>query len=279
MIGTHSASHALKIQEKDRGYGLEETFQRRKKELVGITNGIDYHSWDPSTDPVLPATYSAADKDLTGKRRCKARLQETLKLDSGPRTPVACSVGRWDADSGFDLLAEILTEVLERGVELVVMGTGQPDIQQRLQTMEGTFMGRCRVVDGYHPRSAHLIMAGSDILLLPSHYQPSNSLFAVAMRYGAAPLVYSHSGLEDAVVDVLKNPDEGTGFHFEPYTSDGLMVGIEAAVKHYKNASNWKAMIKRCLAQDFSWESTAGEYLKAYRRVTRRTRGRRDGRG
>ena len=274
VIGTHSPSHALKIQEKDRGYGLEETFQRRKKELVGITNGIDYHTWDPKSDPVLPANFSSSDKDPAGKRKCKAHLQAMLKLDSGPRQPIACSLGRWDADSGFDLLAEILTPVLERGIQLVILGSGQPDIHQRLKTIEGTFLGRCAVIEGYQARTAHQVMAGSDMLLLPSHYNPSNSLFAIGMRYGVSPIVYSRSGLEDTVVDASEDAKKGTGFHFEPYTSEGLMEGIEKALKVYKNASAWKAVMRRCLDHDFSWDSTATEYLKAYRRVTRRARAR-----
>ena len=274
VIGTHSQSHAERIQQKDRGYGMEETFQRRKKELVGISNGIDYAAWDPSSDPHLPSKFSTKDKDPAGKRRCKAALQQSMGLDVGPRQPIACTIGRWDADSGFDLLAEILTPVLERGVQLLIMGTGDADVHQRLRTMEGTFMGRCRVVHGYDAQAAHLIMAGSDLLLLPSHYNPSNSLFAVGMRYGVAPLVYASSGLEDLIVDTGADEEKGTGFHFQPYSSEGLLEGIEGAVKFYRNASNWKALLRRLLAQDFSWESTAAEYLKAYRRVTRRARAR-----
>jgi starch synthase len=151
IVGTHSPGHALKIQERDRGYGLEETFQRRKKELVGISNGIDYQAWNPENDQALPAGFGPNDKDLAGKRRCKAVLQASLKLDNGPRTPIACTIGRWDADGGFDLVAEVLTEILERNVELVVMGQGSPEMTQRLTTWEGAFVGRMRVIDGYDP--------------------------------------------------------------------------------------------------------------------------------
>jgi len=273
IIGTHSPSHAQKIQERDRGYGLEETFQRRKKELVGITNGIDYHAWDPENDPLLPASFSASSSP-NGKRRCKQALQSKLKLDNGPRTPLACTIGRWDADSGFDLVAEILTQILERNVEMVVMGSGQPDIQARLKTIEESFIGRFRVIDDYAPSVAHLMMGGADLLLLPSHYHPSNPLFAIAMRYGVAPMVYSQSGLEDVVTDCVEDPEAGTGFHFQPYNSDGLMTSINEFIKVYRNQTGWNALIQRCLAQDFSWKATAAEYLKAYRRVTRRVRGR-----
>lgn len=272
ILGTHSPGHALKIQERDRGYGLEDTFQRRKKELIGIHHGIDYQAWDPANDPVLAAPFDRADASLSGKKKCKAALQAALKLDNGPRTPIACSIGRWDADSGFDLMVECLTEILERNVEVVVMGQGQDDITQRLRTLQESFLGRIRVVESYHPSTAHLIMGGSDILLLPAHYQPSNPLFAIAMRYGVVPLVYSNGGLDDSVLDYAADARKGTGFHFDPYTTDGLMEGVNRLIKVYRDASKWKTLQKRCLSQDFSWSATAKEYLKAYRRVQRRVK-------
>ena len=276
IIGTHSPSHAQKIQERDRGYGLEDVFQRRKKELVGITNGIDYQAWDPATDAALPANFDHSDRDLAGKRKCKAALQALLKLDNGPRTPIACTIGRWDADGGFDLVAEVMTDILERNVELVVMGQGNQEVAQRLKTLEGAFVGRMRVIEGYNAHTAHAMMGGSDMILLPSHYQPSNSLFAIAMRYGVLPVVYGQSGLEDAVVDHRSDKRYGTGFHFEPYTGEGLMEALTDAVKLYRDAAKWKTLVRRCLSQDFSWEATAAEYLKAYRRVTRRIRARQE---
>ncbi len=276
ILGTHSPGHALRIQEKDRGYGLEHTFQRRKKELVGISHGIDYQAWDPSTDPVLPANFDRSDAALNGKRKCKAALQAALKLDNGPRTPVACSIGRWDADSGFDLLVECLTELLERNVEVIVMGQGSTEMSQRLLTWEKAFVGRMRVVDGYNAHTAHIMMGGSDLLLLPSHYQPANPLFAIAMRYGVLPVVYGKSGLEDSVVDYPTDKRHGTGFHFSPYTADGLMECVHEALQVYKEANKWKLIVKRALAQDFSWDATAAEYVKAYRRVTRRVKQRQE---
>lgn len=272
IIGTHSPGHAARIQEQDRGYGLEETFARRTKELVGITSGIDYAAWDPATDQLLPQTYSKSDKDLAGKRKCKAMLQTNLGLDTGPRTPVAAMIGRFDADSGFDLVAEVLTSILERNLEIVLMGAGQPEIAKRFKTMESTFTGRCRVLDGYDPGSAHVVMGGADLLLLPSHYAPGNALCAIGMRYGVVPIIYEQSGLDDYVIDVVANPKKGTGIMFSHYTGEGLLAGIDAARKVYRDAATWKKLAARCLAQDFSWENTAAEYLKAYRRVTRRVR-------
>jgi len=272
VLCTHSPGHAERIQEQDRGYGLEDVFRRRHKELLGIANGIDYHAWDPGNDPLLAQPYSSKDKTLGGKKKCKTALQSALGLDRGPRTPLAAMIGRFDSDSGFDLVAEMLTSILERNVEIVLMGAGRPDIQERLKTMEATFTGRCRVIDGYQLNTAHAIMGGADFLLLPSHYSPGNALCAIGMRYGVVPIIYGGSGLEDYVVDLTANPRGGTGFHFEPYTGDGLIEGVDAARKLYRNAGGWKQVVTRCLRQDFSWLATANEYLKAYRRVKRRVR-------
>jgi starch synthase len=272
VLATHSPGHALRIQEQDRGYGLEEVFRRRSKQLVGITNGIDYQAWDPANDPALPQSFSEKDRVLSGKRKCKAVLQSELGLDNGPRTPVAAMIGRFDSDSGFDLVAEVLTSILEHNFEVVLMGAGRADIHERLKTMETTFTGRCRVIEGYRLDLAHRIVGGADLLLLPSHYHPGNALCAIGMRYGAVPVVYAASGLEDYVADLGTAGRTGTGLYFDPYTGDGLIAAIERARKFYRNAAGWKTITLRCMRQDFSWKATAMEYAKAYRRVTRRVK-------
>ncbi len=275
IIGTHSPSTARRIVEMDRGDGLEETFKRRKKELVGVLSGIDYRAWDPSSDPLLAKPFSGEEADPTkGKRKCKAALQEGLGLDSGPRTPLVTIIGRFDTDSGFDILAQALTPVLERNLQLVLMGPGSPEILERIRTVEQTFVGRCRVIEGYDVNTAHTLLGGADILIQPSHYHASNALCAIAMRYGVAPILYAHSGLEDTVIDATEQKDLGTGFLFQRYNSESLLEGLDAARAIYRKAGEWKALVKRCLAQDFSWMESGRQYLKAYRRVTRRVRGR-----
>ena len=274
IVGTHSPSHAQVIQTRDRGYGLEDSFENRKKELVGIHNGIDFESWNPETDPLIPANFSGTAKGLSGKQKCKSSLQEALQLDIGEKSLLACHIGRWDADSGFDLLAEVISSVLEHDIELVVMGAGGEDVTRRMKTIQGTFVGRMRVLGGYDAAAAHRLVAGADLLLLPSHYQPANPLFAIGMRYGVVPLIFGHGGLEDVVSDVEADPKNGLGFQFSPYTGAGLLSGILRAKEAFDSPKAWNAMQRRGLEQDFSREHTASEYLKAYRRVTRRVRGR-----
>lgn len=275
IIGTHSPAQAQRIQQLDRGYGLEETFSRRKKELVGVSSGIDYATWDPTQDELLPSTFSASAEGLAGKRRNKQHLQVSFKLDKGPRTPVVGIIGRIDSDSGCDLLAEVMTDLLERNFEVIMMGQGQDEILERLKTIEATFNGRFRLINGYNVATAHLLLAGADVFLLPSHYQPSNALCAIAMRYGAIPLVYEHAGLDDMIVDQAADPKAGTGFTFKAYNSDGLLTAMDELRAVYKSAADWKKLTLRGMQKDFSWEATGEAYIKAYRRVTRRVRAQR----
>ena len=230
------------------------------------------HIFRRSRDDAPAMVFAGEDKELAGKRKCKATLQASLKLDNGPRTPLITILGRFDSDSGFEILAEALTPMLERNLELVLMGPGQAEIIERMRTVEQTFAGRCRVIDGYYVEIAHTLLAGSDILLLPAHYHPSNALCAIAMRYGVVPVVYAHSGLEDTVADMCADKRKGTGFMFQRYSSDDLLEGIDEARAIYKSAPDWKRIVSRCLKKDFSWQESGRSYLKAYRRVTRRVR-------
>lgn len=277
IIGTHSAAQADRIQSLDRGYGLEETFTRRKKELVGIPNGVDYSTWDPDKDSFLAANYSCrSERSLAGKKKCKAQLQSNFGLDNGPRTPVMSIIGRFDAESGFDIVAEVLTQLLERNFEVIMMGQGQENVIERVRTVEQTFSGRCRLIEGFQVEAAHHVLAGSDLIVLPSHYLSSVSLCAIGMRYGAIPLVYEHAGVDDLIVDEETHPEKGTAFTFKNYNGDGLLDAADAVRAVYKKATDWTQLTIRSMSQDFSWQRCAGEYIKAYRRVTRRVRSSRE---
>jgi len=273
IVGSHSPNQALRLQSEERGDGLDESFKRRKKELVGVLTGIDYRAWDPGTDMLLAQPYSLEEADpLKGKRKCKATLQEGLRLAVEPRTPVISIIGRFDSDNGFDLLAEAITPILERSTQLIMMGPGQPEVLERLRTVEQTFSNCCRVLEGYNINTAHTLMGGSDILLLPGHFHPSNSLCAIAMRYGTVPIAYGTSGLEDTINDIQKDPKNGTGLFFDHYGVGGLLTALDEARSLFKKSKDWKMFVRRCMEEDFSWRESARNHLLAYRRVTRRAR-------
>ncbi|MFT5735045.1 MAG: starch synthase [Planctomycetota bacterium] len=272
MVSASSPSKARQYVEAERGDGLEETFRRREKDIIGVQSGIDYRTWDPSSDPTLAQNYTPEDSELAGKKKCKAALQEAMKLEVSPRTPVLAIIGRFDADSGFDILAESLTPMLERNVEVILMGPGPPEIIERLHTIEQTFAGRCRVVEGYDVGTAHTLLAGADMLLLPGHYHATNALCAIAMRYGTVPVAYAHSGLEDTLVDLTVSPKKGTGLLFDRYDPSALVDALDRGRALYKKAADWKIIGKRCMDEDFSWSECGREYMKAYRRVARQAK-------
>lgn len=270
LVGASSPTMAVRLTQLNRGDGFEDTFQRRDDELVGIRGGIDYRAWDPSTDPLLAQTYAATQADPTaGKRKCKSTLQDALKLENNPKKPVVAVISRFDTDGGFDVLAEAMTPILEREVELVMMGPGAPEILDRIRTLEQTFAGNCRLIEGYNVNTAHAILGGADALLLPGHYHASTQLCAIALRYGVTPIAYAQSGLEDLVTDITAHPETGTGFLFESYSWESLVEGLDAMRNHYKKIGEWKAAMKRCMELDFSWAECGREYVKAYKRVNR----------
>lgn len=273
IIGTNSPTLVESVVEMPNDNTVFDTFRRRKKEIVGITPGINYRSWDPTCDPLLTQTYGPDDKDPTpGKRKCKVSLQRALKLDNGPRTPLICVIGQFDSDGGFDIVSEAITPMLERSVQVVMMGPGSPEVLERLHTIEQTFAGRCRIIEGYNVNTAHVLLGGSDILLLPAHFHAAPTLPAIGLRYGVVPVAYGNSGLADVVRDVRRNPKVGTGFTFKSYDSESMLEdGIDAARQYYKSITDWNQLVHRCLAEDNSWAAAAKEQLRAYRRVRRRS--------
>lgn len=272
LLGADSPSKAKQFASADRGDGLDEVFRRRADDLIGIQSGIDYLAWDPATDPLLAQNFSADDKTLNGKKKCKAAIQAAMKLEEAPKSPLLAIVGRFDADSGFEILAESLTPILERGVQLVLMGPGPPEIIERLHTIEQTFVGRCRVVDKYDVATAHPLLAGADMILLPGHYHADNKFSAIAMRYGAVPVAYAHSGLEDTLVDLGASPKKGTGLLFPTYDSEALVETIDRGRELHKKATDWKTIQQRCMSEDFSWAESGREYMKAYRKVVKKNK-------
>ncbi len=269
LVGAGSPSKAKQFATSDRGDGMEETFRRRESDIIGVQSGIDYRNWDPATDPLLAQNFTSEDKDFASKRKCKTALQTGLKLEEGSKIPLLAIIGRFDADSGFDILAESLTPILERGVELVLMGPGPSEIIERLHTIEQTFVGRCRVIDKYDVATAHTLLAGADMVLLPGHYHATNALSAIAMRYGVVPVAYAHSGLEDTLIDLTASPKKGTGLLFGGYDSGSLVDAIDRGRALFKKPTDWKVVTKRCMEEDFSWAESGREYMKAYRKVSR----------
>ena len=264
IITTVSTTYSREIQTPEYGYGLDGVLKGRSRDLFGIVNGIDYSQWDPGRDRDIPRTYSAA--RLAGKTICKKKLLAGLGLpDAG--VPLVGMVTRLAAQKGLDILTEAIPEIMSLGAQLVILGTGDVKYGQLLTEAASRYPGRMRVLLQYNDGLAKNIYAGSDLFLMPSHYEPCGLGQMIALRYGTVPVVRRTGGLADTVLDFSSRTWRGTGFLFDEYSSDALVECLGRALEVYNYAEKWKRLMLAGMKQDFSWKQSAKEYVKVYRKA------------
>ncbi|MCE5241967.1 MAG: glycogen synthase GlgA [Syntrophobacteraceae bacterium] len=269
MLTTVSPRYSQEIQASEFGCGMDGLLRDRHNSLVGILNGIDCEEWNTEADPYLPARYSM--DDLEGKRACKEVLLSDLGFPEGSRRkPLLGMISRMAAQKGFDLMGEILDNLMDLPVSLVILGTGDAAIEKSLKEMESSFPDRLRILTAFDEALAHRIEAGADIFLMPSRYEPCGLNQMYSLRYGTVPVVHATGGLEDSVVDAVQNPDTGTGFKFADYEPFAFLGSIQAALDLYRNRDKWREIQRRGMGQDFSWTRSAGQYLNIYKNVLAR---------
>ena len=266
-LTTVSPKHARELLETEGAMGLVDEMNARRDDLTGILNGVDYGLWNPETDALLPANYSA--NDLGGKMVCKAVLQERFELDFDPRAPVLGIVSRFAAQKGFDLLRETLPRVLDSmRVQLVVLGTGDAQTEAFFRDLQRRFPGRVGAHIGFSEELSHLIEAGSDFFLMPSLYEPCGLNQSYSMRYGTLPIVRATGGLDDTVENYDESSGAGTGFKFYDANASALYFCVGWAVSTwYDRFSHIEQMRRAAMAQQFSWRDSAREYVAVYERA------------
>lgn len=273
-LSTVSPTYAEEIRTPAGGFGLDEVLRFRGADLVGILNGIDVASWNPATDPALPAHYSAA--NLTGKARCKAALQERLGLTVDPQVPVFGVVSRFASQKGLDLLAEALPHVIDRmQVQFAILGSGDPGLEHTYRWAAGEYRGRVGVHVGFNGTLSRLIQAGSDFFVMPSRSEPCGLTQMYAMRYGTPPLVRATGGLIDTVEQYDENTAAGTGFLFQEASALALYNTVGwACSTYYDRPKHLRALMRAGMARDFGWQVSAGSYLDLYRWAVSARKGR-----
>jgi starch synthase len=267
MITTVSKTYSREIQTPEYGHGLEGVLLKRAADLHGIVNGIDYVAWDPARDRALPRTYSLT--RLVGKAVCKKALLHSLGLPEAGG-PLIGMVTRLVDQKGLDILTEALPEIMSLDVQLVILGTGDELYHRVLTDAASRYPGRMRVLLQYNDGLARNIYAGSDLFLMPSRYEPCGLGQMHALRYGAVPLVRRTGGLADTVTDFNAKTGRGTGFLFDEYTAPALVDCLRRAVGVYGSAKQWKLLAQTGMKQDFSWEQSAKEYEKVYRKAMKK---------
>ena len=272
LLSTVSPTYAREIQTGEYGCGLDGLLASRSGDLVGILNGIDTDEWNPATDRHLPARFDA--KSLGGKAQCKAVLQKEAGFAIRPDVPVFGVVGRLTSQKGFDVLAHALGRILGWDVQLVLLGTGDPDAERFFAWADGNHGDRFRAWLRFDNGRAHRIEAGADFFLMPSRFEPCGLNQMYSLRYGTLPIVRSTGGLVDTVSNYDEATGGGTGFMFSTLDPDSLANTIGWAVSTwYDRPHHIDQMRRRAMAQDFSWARAARAYHDLYLRAYQRRRG------
>jgi starch synthase len=255
---TVSPTHAHELRTPVGGFGLHDVFLWLGDRFVGIVNGIDLEEWNPATDPHITANYSR--DDLSGKARCKAALQRSFGLPQRRRLPIFAMTARLTQQKGLELITgEYTLFMLE--AQFIFLGTGEPRYEQLLKMWEARWPDRISVHLGFSERLEHRLMAGADIYLMPSLYEPCGLAQLRAERYGTIPLARRVGGLVDTI------EDEVTGFLFDEYSSEDLLRVARHVIDRYNDPPRWTMMQREAMGRDFGWGRSAARYLELYRRV------------
>ncbi|MFC1529628.1 glycogen synthase GlgA [Gemmatimonadota bacterium] len=264
-ITTVSPTYCEEIQTEEFGCGIEGAIRERAANLTGILNGIDMKGWNPSSDPHIPSRYSV--EDLQGKNRCKRSLLREMGLPQDTRRPLIGILSRLVEQKGIFQAIEAMPYLLESGANWVVLGEGDPLYELEMASLATAHADRIAVDIGYNDPLAHRIVAGCDYLLMPSIFEPCGLSQIYAMRYGTIPVVRGVGGLVDTVIDLTKEPEQGTGFVFHNTTPQALMAAVHRAFSVYRQPRIWPNLRRRVMSLDFSWEQPAKEYLAIYRDI------------
>lgn len=268
-ISTVSPTYAKEIQTEPYGMGLSHVLRARKDTLVGILNGVDYDQWSPESDPFIPHRFAA--DDLEGKRKNKQYLLERLQLDPDLDAPLLGVVSRLVDQKGFDLCFDVLPAVLGGSdMRLVALGSGEAPLEEFFDSLQLRFPSRVCYHRGYHDALAHVIEAASDMLLMPSRYEPCGLNQMFGMRYGTLPIVRRTGGLADSVKPADLATGQGTGFVFEHFAPDGLRWALETALATWRDRRLWGRLMQNAMREDFAWEVQAKPYEELYHKLLER---------
>ncbi len=260
VVSTVSPTYAKEISRGIHGKRVVEVFKRRRDHMVGILNGLDTKLWDPKDDPALPVHYHASSV-RSAKQTIKSLLQQAVRLPKSD-VPLFGFVGRLESrQKGLDLIARAIIKLAAEDYQLVLLGTGQKRLVRLFERLAHTHHN-IAFIHTFDERLARRIYAGSDVILVPSKFEPCGLTQMIAMRYGSLPLVRKTGGLADTV------EDGKTGFVFGPYTSTALASKIKEVIALYRGDSKrFSAMMARAMKVDFSWAHQVREYIALYRKL------------
>jgi starch synthase len=261
-LTTVSATYAREIQTRERGHGLEGVLATRSNDLVGITNGIDYSTWNPATDTALVARYDA--EDPLNKERCKTAALHEVGLSLSNNGPLVLHVGRMVAQKGTDLVIDLLPKLVFAGATVVMAGDGDAQLVERATKATDAFPDQTRFIRAASEATVHRLFAGADIVLVPSRFEPCGLVQLYGQRYGALPVAHATGGLTDTIVDADAALETGTGFLFREPDADHLLGAAQRAIAAHASP-RWPALRRRVMRLDLGWDRPARRYDQIYR--------------
>ena len=267
IINTVSNTYAHEILTPEFGAGLEKALQQREEDLFGILNGVDYDVWNPETDKYLPYKYSF--NDLSGKLKNKNYLLEHFGIPLKKDVPLIGIVSRMVMQKGFDIFADAIEDLMNLEAQWIILGAGEDRFEDLFRWLSNQFPEKVGSYIGYNNELSHLIEAGSDMLLMPSRYEPCGLNQVYSLKYGTVPIVRKTGGLADTVKDWDEENyygfDHGNGFSFYDYSGYAQYKSVERAVNTFKQKDIWEKIQLNGMKQDFSWTRSAEKYLELYK--------------
>jgi starch synthase len=265
-VSTVSPTYALEVAHNpELGFGLDGVLRAKGDRFIGILNGADYDEWNPATDPLISTRYSPARRN--GKKACLYDLREEMKLPHRLTTPIIAMITRMTTQKGVDLLAAALDQLISLDIQIVMLGSGDPEMEQFFKGAVDRYPDNLRVNLGFDNSLAHRMQAGSDMLMMPSRFEPCGLTQMYALKYGNPSIVRATGGLRDTVSEFDPLSGEGNGFVFEPFQPQALAAATMRAVNTFRNPVHWRQLMDNCYRTDFSWSHTARAYLDWFSRI------------
>jgi starch synthase len=266
FISTVSQTYAEELLYDYYAFRMNEVLETRKDCLFGIINGIDYDQFNPKTDKSIAYNYGL-NNYLKGKSENKKALRETFKLEDN-KLPIIGMVSRLTEAKGFDIIKIIIEDLIKTNkIQMVLLGSGDQDIEQYYQNLKQVYPDNIGVYIGYSDDMARKIYSGSDMFLMPSRFEPCGLAQLISLKYGTLPIVRKTGGLRDTILPYNKYTKEGNGFGFENYDPEDLKHALHEALDAYYDKDSWKVLVKRAMNEDFSWEQSALKYIELYNKL------------
>jgi starch synthase len=265
-ITTVSPTYALEIETPENGMGFDGLLRARADVFSGILNGIDDDVWDPAHDPLIAAPYDV--ERLAPRSRNRAALRRRFALADDARAMIVGIVSRLSWQKGLDLLLEALPRLVERGLQFVVLGAGDAELERGFTAAVAAYPGRVGVYIGYDEAVAHLVQAGAEAVLVPSRFEPCGLTQLCALRYGAIPVVSRVGGLADTVIDANEMAlaaGVATGVVFAPPTAAALERALVRTAALFAQPAIWERMQRNAMRTDVSWHRSGSQYARLYR--------------